>query len=314
MTASFPDFWNGKRYYSLDAYLKHTYGEKMYKLSLNGGMTCPNRDGTLGTRGCIFCSEGGSGDFAASSSLTVSAQLIKAREWIASKTSCTHYIAYFQAFTNTYAPVSYLRRIFMEAIENPDVAILSIATRPDCLSDEVLDLLLELNQIKPVWIELGLQTIHPETLAFIRSGFALSDFDRAVTELHKRGIKVIVHLILGLPGETKEMMRASVSYAAALPVFGMKLQLLHILKGTDLHTYYESHPFDTFTLDDYCDFVTECVALLPPDIVIHRLTGDGPKKLLAAPLWSADKKRVLNQLQRTFREKDIWQGKYYPQS
>lgn len=314
MTACFPDFWNGKRYYSLDAYLKHTYGEKMYKLSLNGGMTCPNRDGTLGTRGCIFCSEGGSGDFAASSSLTVSAQLIKARERIAGKTSCTHYIAYFQAFTNTYAPVSYLRRIFMEAIENPDVAILSIATRPDCLSDEVLDLLLELNQIKPVWIELGLQTIHPETLAFIRSGFALSDFDHAVTELHKRGIKVIVHLILGLPGETKEMMRASVSYAAALPVFGMKLQLLHILKGTDLHTYYESHPFDTFTLDDYCDFVTECVALLPPDIVIHRLTGDGPKKLLAAPLWSADKKRVLNQLQRTFREKDIWQGKYYPQS
>lgn len=314
MTASFPDFWNGKRYYSLDAYLKHTYGEKMYKLSLNGGMTCPNRDGTLGTRGCIFCSEGGSGDFAASSSLTVSAQLTEARERIAGKTSCTHYIAYFQAFTNTYAPVSYLRRIFMEAIENPDVAILSIATRPDCLSDEVLDLLLELNQIKPVWIELGLQTIHPETLAFIRSGFALSDFDHAVTELHKRGIKVIVHLILGLPGETKEMMRASVSYVAALPVFGMKLQLLHILKGTDLHTYYESHPFDTFTLDDYCDFVTECVALLPPDIVIHRLTGDGPKKLLAAPLWSADKKRVLNQLQRTFREKDIWQGKYYPQS
>ena len=314
MTASFPDFWNGKRYYSLDAYLKHTYGEKMYKLSLNGGMTCPNRDGTLGTRGCIFCSEGGSGDFAASSSLTVSAQLTEARERIAGKTACTHSIAYFQAFTNTYAPVSYLRRIFMEAIENPDVAILSIATRPDCLSDEVLDLLLELNQIKPVWIELGLQTIHPETLAFIRSGFALSDFDRAVTELHKRGIKVIVHLILGLPGETKEMMRASVSYAAALPVFGMKLQLLHILKGTDLHTYYESHPFDTFTLDDYCDFVTECVALLPPDIVIHRLTGDGPKKLLAAPLWSADKKRVLNQLQRTFREKDIWQGKYYPQS
>ena len=305
---------NQNHFYSLDTYLKETFGEKVYRISLNGGMTCPNRDGTLGTRGCIFCSEGGSGDFAASSSLTVSAQLIKARERIAGKTSCTHYIAYFQAFTNTYAPVSYLRRIFMEAIENPDVAILSIATRPDCLSDEVLDLLLELNQIKPVWIELGLQTIHPETLAFIRSGFALSDFDRAVTELHKRGIKVIVHLILGLPGETKEMMRASVSYAAALPVFGMKLQLLHILKGTDLHTYYESHPFDTFTLDDYCDFVTECVALLPPDIVIHRLTGDGPKKLLAAPLWSADKKRVLNQLQRTFREKDIWQGKYYPQS
>lgn len=285
----------------------------MYKLSLNGGMTCPNRDGTLDTRGCIFCSAGGSGDFAASASLDIPSQLAEAKSRICKKVSCTHYIAYFQAFTNTYAPVSYLRHIFTETIRNPEIAILSIATRPDCLSEEVLSLLSELNQIKPVWIELGLQTIHQATSAFIRSGFSLTDFDRAVSELHKRGIRVIVHLILGLPGETKEMMLSSVSYAAALPVFGMKLQLLHILKGTDLFTYYEEHPFPIFTLEDYCDFVTDCVALLPPDIVIHRLTGDGPKRLLAAPLWSADKKRVLNQLQHTFRTKDIWQGKHCPQ-
>ena len=306
--------WLGKPYYSLDAYLKKTFGEKVYKLSLDGGMTCPNRDGTCGDRGCIFCSAGGSGDFAGDRNKSIPEQIREQKSLLQQKRPVHKFIAYFQAYTNTYAPVEYLEKIFREAISDEEVVVLSIGTRPDCLGEEVLSLLEELNQIKPVWIELGLQTIHPETLAFIRSGFALSDFDRAVTELHKRGIKVIVHLILGLPGETKEMMRASVSYAAALPVFGMKLQLLHILKGTDLHTYYESHPFDTFTLDDYCDFVTECVALLPPDIVIHRLTGDGPKKLLAAPLWSADKKRVLNQLQRTFREKDIWQGKYYPQS
>ena len=309
MAACFPDFWNGKRYYSLDAYLKHTYGEKMYKLSLNGGMTCPNRDGTLGTRGCIFCSEGGSGDFAASSSLTVSAQLIKARERIAGKTSCTHYIAYFQAFTNTYAPVSYLRRIFMEAIQNPDVAILSIATRPDCLSDEILDLLFELNQIKPVWIELGLQTIHPETLHAIRSGFTLSQFEQAVSDLHKRNIPVITHLILGLPGETKEDMLSSVRYVGSLPVTGIKLQLLHILKGTYLGTAYMADPFPLFTLEEYCDLIADCIALLPPEIVIHRLTGDGPRNLLLAPLWSTDKKRVLNTIQKCLRERDLWQGK-----
>lgn len=312
MTAELPDFWNGRRYFALDAYLKHTYGEKMYKLSLDGGMTCPNRDGTLDTRGCIFCSEGGSGDFAASASLGISEQIKQAKARISGKATCTHYIAYFQAFTNTYAPVSYLRRIFMEAIQNPDIAILSIATRPDCLSEEVLSLLEELAQIKPVWIELGLQTIHPATTKFIRSGFSIADFDRAVAELEKRGIRTIVHLILGLPGETREMMLSSVSYVASLPVFGMKLQLLHILKGTDLLSYYEIHPFPLFSLEGYCDFVADCIALLPPDIVIHRLTGDGPKRLLAAPLWSADKKRVLNQMQRTFREKDIWQGKYCP--
>lgn len=306
--------WNGKRYYSLDAYLKQTYGEKVYKLSLNGGMTCPNRDGKLGTKGCIFCSAGGSGDFAAPASLSISEQIENARSQIEKKTSCRKYIAYFQAFTNTYAPVSHLRKIFTEAITNPDIAILSIATRPDCLDEDILSLLEELNRIKPVWIELGLQTIHPATSAFIRSGFSLSDFDRAVTDLQKIGIKIIVHLILGLPAETKEMMLASVSYVSHLPVFGIKLQLLHILKGTDLADYYRIHPFPIFMLDEYCNMIADCLEILPERIVIHRITGDGPKNLLLEPLWSRDKKRVLNQIQKTLKERNTYQGRCCPKN
>ena len=281
----------------------------MYKLSLNGGMTCPNRDGTLDTRGCIFCSAGGSGDFASSATLSIPEQLLSARNLISGKTKCQKFIAYFQAFTNTYAPVSYLRRIFTEAITNPDIAILSIATRPDCLNGEILSLLSELNEIKPVWVELGLQTIHTSTSNFIRSGFSLQDFNAAVLALEKCKIKVIVHLILGLPGETPEMMRSSVSYVAALPIFGVKLQLLHILKGTDLATYYANHPFFIFTLEDYCAMIADCLELLPKDIVIHRLTGDGPKHLLVAPRWSMDKRNVLNQIQRTLKERNTYQGR-----
>lgn len=306
-----PDFWNGKRYYSLDAYLKHTYGEKMYKLSLNGGMTCPNRDGTLGNRGCIFCSAGGSGDFATPASLSISAQIEVAKEKVSAKTSCKKYIAYFQAFTNTYAPVSYLRKIFTEAITNPDIAILSIATRPDCLNDDALALLIELNQIKPVWVELGLQTIHPKTTAFLRSGFTLTDFERSVSHLQNAGISVIAHLILGLPGETPAMMLDSVSYLGKLSIFGIKLQLLHILKGTDLADYYKTHPFPVFTLPEYCDMIAACLELLPPQMVIHRITGDGPKDLLLAPLWSTNKKHVLNQIQKNLKEKNTWQGRLF---
>lgn len=306
-----PQFWGDKRYYSLDFYLKHTFGEKVYRLSLNGGMTCPNRDGTLGTRGCIFCSAGGSGDFAAAPTLSVTEQIGQAKERIAAKSHCRKYIAYFQAYTNTYAPVSYLREIFTEALSHPDIVALSIATRCDCLSDEILDLLEDLNHTKPVWVELGLQTIHEATLTRIRSGFTLSQYEQAVTALHARSIPIITHLILGLPGETREMMRASVSHIAQLPIQGVKLQLLHILKNTDLGTLYETTPFPLFSLEEYCDFVADCIALLPPDMVIHRLTGDGPRSLLLAPLWSTDKKRVLNTIQKSFRERDLWQGKFF---
>ncbi len=303
-------FWGDKRYYSLDYYLKQTFGEKVYRLSLNGGMTCPNRDGTLGDRGCIFCSAGGSGDFAASSG-SITDQIAQAKERILAKTNCNKFIAYFQAFTNTYAPVFTLRQLFYEAIRQPEIVALSIATRCDCLSPEILDLLEELNQIKPVWIELGLQTIHEETLTFIRSGFTLHQYEKAVYALHERGISVITHLILGLPGETKDAMRASVSYVASLPVDGIKLQLLHVLKGTDLGTLYQKEPFPLFTLEEYCSFVAECISLLPPDMVVHRLTGDGPRNLLLAPLWSTDKKRVLNTIQKQLKEADLWQGKYF---
>lgn len=301
--------WDGQRYYSLNTFLKQTYGEKVYRLSLNGGMTCPNRDGTLGERGCIFCSAGGSGDFAAPAALSVTGQIEHAKARIAGKTKARKFIAYFQAYTNTYAPVPYLRRIFLEAIRHPDVVILSVATRPDCLGEGVLDLLSELTQYKPVWVELGLQTIHASSHRLIRSGFSRNDFDRAVFHLHERKIPVITHLILGLPGETRDMMLDSVAYVGSLPVSGVKLQLLHILKGTDLAAYYQANPFPLMDPDSYADLIADCLQILPPDIVIHRITGDGPKKLLIAPQWSADKKRVLNTLTRTLNERDCYQGK-----
>lgn len=303
-------YWNDKRYHSLDYHFKTTFGEKIYRLSLNGGMTCPNRDGHISTGGCIFCSAGGSGDFAASPTLSITEQIEEAKQRIAGKTKCTKYIAYFQAYTNTYAPVDYLRKIFSEAIAHPDIVALSIATRCDCLPEDVLDLLEELNQIKPVWIELGLQTIHSQTLELIRSGFTLEQFDTAVANLHARGIPVITHLILGLPGETKDDMLASLAHVAKMPVAGLKLQLLHVLRSTDLAAYYEANPFWTFTLEEYCDFIVDCIELLPPEIVIHRLTGDGPRKLLIAPLWSTDKKRVLNTIHKRLAERETWQGKF----
>ena len=298
-------------YYSLNDYLKQTFGEKVYRLSLNGGMTCPNRDGTLDSRGCIFCSAGGSGDFAASPSLSVTEQIEQAKERIQKKSNCKKFIAYFQAYTNTYAPVPYLKKLFTEAINHPDIVAISIGTRCDCLDDDVLELLCELNQIKPVWVELGLQSIHNETHTRIRSGFTYEQYLHAVTSLKEKHITVITHLILGLPGETKEMMLASVDAVAALPCDGIKLQLLHVLKNTDLASLYESDPFPVFSLEDYCDFIVTCVEHLPPRMVVHRLTGDGPRSLLIAPLWSTDKKRVLNTIQKRFRERDTWQGKLY---
>lgn len=304
-------FWGEKRYYSVDYYLKNTFGEKVYRLSLNGGMTCPNRDGTLDTRGCIFCSAAGSGDFAQNARESIPKQLSDAKAQIRTKRNCNKFIAYFQAYTNTYAPVDYLRAIFMEAIQDPDVVILSIATRPDCLSDEVLDLLRELNQIKPVWIELGLQTIHPETSHFIRSGFTLECFHEAVNRLSALSIPVIVHVILGLPGETRKQMLETVSHVGALHVFGIKLQLLHVLSDTDLGTLYKEQPFHLFTREEYCQLIVDCLAILPPEITIHRLTGDGPKDLLIGPLWSSAKRSVLNQIHRELKAQDIWQGKHY---
>ncbi len=315
------ELWNGLPYYSLNTWLKQTFGTKVYKLSLHAGMTCPNRDGNIGHRGCIFCSAGGSGEFAAGGSFSEHPAVwdigkqIEAAKQLVSKKMCAdgRYIAYFQSFTNTYAPVCELSRLFHAAIIRPDIAALSIATRPDCLEPEKIQLLHELNQEKPVWVELGLQTIHANTAVFIRRGYPLSCFEDTIKRLKDAGLTVIVHLILGLPGESYAQMLESVNYLAHFSpaIDGIKLQLLHVLKGTDLAVLYEQQPFPLFTADEYVDFVITCLEYLPPSIVIHRLTGDGPKKLLIAPRWSADKKMVLNLFTRRFRERNTWQGKYF---
>lgn len=303
--------WDEKRYYSLDYYLKQTYGEKLYKIALDGGMTCPNRDGTLGVRGCIFCSAGGSGDFAGDRRTSITEQIEAGKAQSIRKHNGSSYIAYFQAYTNTYAPVSYLRSVFTEAINHPDIRILSIATRPDCLNDDVLALLAELNKKKPVWVELGLQTIHEETAQFIRRGYKLPVFKDALRKLRKIGITVIVHTILCLPGESREMMLDTIRYLNTQDIQGIKLQLLHILKHTDLADYYEKHPFYLPSQEEYYELLGMCICSLRPDIVIHRLTGDGPKQLLVAPLWTGNKRQVLNGMQRYFKEQNIWQGKEF---
>ena len=303
--------WGEKRYHSLDRELKDTFGEKVYKITLNGGMTCPNRDGRAGNGGCIFCSAQGSGDFAGDAALSVTEQLRQGKADLQKKRPIRSYIAYFQAFTNTYAPVDYLERIFAEAIRDPDVKILSIATRPDCLGPDVLALLARLNRIKPVWVELGLQTVHPETAELIRRGYPLEVFDRAVKNLRSIGITVIVHVILFLPGETEEMMLQTLDYLNRSDIQGIKLQLLHVLKGTDLAELYESEPFHVPDMDEYIRLLGRCICALRPDIVIHRLTGDGPKDLLIAPLWTGAKRTVLNNIHRYLKENDLWQGKDY---
>lgn len=309
--------WNGKPYHSLDYEMKRRFGTKVYKIALEGGMTCPNRDSTIGTGGCIFCSAGGSGDFAVplqgAAGMTeesVHRQIDLAISRISRKmgSSPGAYIAYFQSYTNTYAPVSYLRQLFTAAILHPEIRVLSIATRPDCLPEEVLDLLEELNQIKPVWIELGLQTIHPDTARLIRRGYELDCFTDAKNRLRRRGLEVIVHVILGLPGEDRTQMLETVSWLGSNDIQGIKLQLLHILKGTDQALLYEQAPFPVMSMEEYLDLVIDCVSLLPPEIVIHRITGDGPKNLLIAPLWSANKRLVLNTLTRRFQERGITQG------
>ena len=300
-----------KPYRSLDSYLKETFGEKVYKITLNGGMTCPNRDGHIGTGGCIFCSPGGSGDFAGNAALSITEQLAAGKAQLLAKRPVRSYIAYFQAFTNTYAPAGYLEQIFTEAIQDPEVKVLSIATRPDCLGDDVLKILKRLNGIKPVWVELGLQTIHPQSARFIRRGYGLEIFDRAVKDLRKAGIKVIVHVILFLPKETEEMMLETIDYLNRCDIQGVKLQLLHILEGTDLADIYREEHFHTPDMEEYVRLLGKCILRLRPDIVIHRLTGDGPKDILIAPLWTGAKRTVLNRLHQYLKENEIWQGKEY---
>ena len=285
-------------YYSFNRYLRERFDCKVYKICINGGFTCPNRDGTLGTRGCIFCSEGGSGDFAEDARLSITQQIEAGKRRVAKKVKSGKYIAYFQAFTNTYAPVEVLRQKFEEAARHPDIVMLSIATRPDCLPDEVIELLCEINEKKPVSVELGLQTIHKKSADYIRRGYELSCFDDAVKRLKAAGLDIVCHIILGLPGESRSDMLESVDYACKSGINGIKLQLLHILRGTDLEKDYAAGGFETLSLEEYLEIIKSCIEIIPDGVVIHRLTGDGAKKDLIAPLWSADKKRVLNAIAR----------------
>ncbi len=303
--------WNGKPYHSFDYMLKERFSCKIYKTALNGGMTWPNRDGTLGERGCIFCSQGGSGDFAGDRRDSITEQINKQAEKLAQKRNASAFIAYFQAYTNTYAPVEYLRKIYTEAINHPQVAAVSIGTRPDCLGPDVLALLEELNQIKPVWIELGLQTIHERTAAYIRRGYPLSCFEEAVKALRQRDLEVIVHTILGLPGESRQDILETMEYLNHRDIQGIKLQLLHVLKGTDLALDYLEGRFSVYTMEEYLDVLIDCLEHLSPDIVIHRLTGDGPKDLLMAPLWSSKKRTVLNTLHHECKIRHAYQGRLY---
>lgn len=305
--------WHNKPYYSLDAYCKNEFGHKCYKIALNAGMTCPNRDGTLGSRGCIFCSAGGSGDFAALGD-SIPQQLEQGKLLFGDKKTGSNYIAYFQAYTNTYAPVDYLEKIYAEALSCPEVCGISIATRPDCLGEAVLSLLVRLRKQFPdkfIWLELGLQTIHETTAAYIRRGYPLSCFEKAVTDLNALDLPYIVHVILGLPGETPEMIYDTIRYLNTQKPFGIKLQLLHVLSGTDLAADYEAGLFRVYEKEEYLDLLIHCLELLSPDVVVHRLTGDGPKDILLAPLWSRNKRDVLNSLHQKMKQENTYQGRLW---
>ena len=300
--------WNGRRYYSLDAYLKEKFGQKLYKLSLDGGMTCPNRDGRISYGGCIFCSVEGSGDFAVSCLPGTDSQIEYAKSLISEKYSGDKFIAYFQSYTNTYAPVDYLEKLFMPVIMRDDIAVLDIATRPDCLEPEKLLLISDLAKIKPVWVELGLQSANDGTASLINRGYPNEVYERAVKSLHIAGTEVITHMIIGLPHETQSNMLDTARYIAECGSDGIKLQLLHILKGTRLATMYADGEFEALSLQEYISLVCDIIAVLPESVVIHRLTGDGDKAKLIAPKWSGDKRRVLNLINRELKIRDIVQG------
>lgn len=297
-------------YHSFNQAMRRQFGDKVYKLALDGGMGCPNRDGTCGVRGCIFCSEQGSGDFAAPRCADIRQQLEAAKARVRQKAPNARYIAYFQSFTNTYAPLAYLEALFTQTINQADIVALSIATRPDCLPPETVELLMRLNRIKPVWVELGLQTIFDDTARYIRRGYALPVFDDAMRRLKQAGLTVIVHQILGLPGETRQMMVETTRYIAASGAGGIKLQLLHVLEGTDLAADWRAGRVPILELEEYLSILADCLRVLPPEMIIHRLTGDGPKRILLAPVWSGDKKRVLNEMNRYFIRENVIQGQW----
>ncbi|AFS79769.1 radical SAM domain-containing protein [Gottschalkia acidurici 9a] len=300
--------WGDKRYRSFNYEMKRIFGTKIIKLSLDGGFTCPNRDGTLGSKGCIFCGEEGSGEFAASRTLGIKEQIENQKEFLSKKWNVGKYIAYFQNFTNTYSTYEDLKEKYNSAISQEGVVGLAIATRPDCLSDEVLDLLEEINKKTFLWIELGLQTIHENTAEFIGRGYSLDRYDKAIRQLNKRNIKTVTHLILGLPNESREDIISSVKYVSNTGTWGVKFHLLYIQKGTELYEYYKRTPFSILSMDEYISLVVDSIENLSPNMVIHRLTGDGKRSLLVEPLWSLDKRRVFSGIDMELKRRDSYQG------
>ncbi len=306
--------WDGKRYYSLKSFFKNKFGEKVYKIAVDAGFSCPNRDGTIGSEGCIFCSPRGSGDFAGFRHERIYSQLMdspKGARVLASRHGIRKYVAYFQAYTNTYADIEELRQKYYEALSVPGVVGVAIATRPDCLGEEVLSLLEELSHDTYLWVELGLQTIHQHTADIIRRGYSLPCFEQAVNNLNRLGIDTVCHLIFGLPGESREDMLASVKYIAQKNMQGVKIHLLHVLEGTHLADMYNNNEFTLLTMNEYVKLAVDAVELLPPEMVIHRLTGDGPKDTLIGPRWSMNKREVLNSIEKELVHRDSWQGKCF---
>lgn len=300
-----------KYFYTINDFLKEKFDTKVIKLSLDGGFTCPNRDGTVGTGGCIFCSESGSGEFSGDSKLSISEQIQSQINFLSTKWQNAKYIAYFQNFTNTYAPTEYLRKIYDEALSNENVVGLAIATRPDCLSDEVIELLCEYNSKTFLWLELGLQTIHSKSTKFIRRGYDLKTFDSAMHTLNSKNIKTVAHIIVNLPNETDGEIFESIEYVCDSGIWGIKLHMLNILKNTDLACYFDKHPFYLKDADEYISLISNFLSKIPPHIVIHRLTGDGDKKSLITPRWILNKRYILNGIQKYMRENNLYQGKYY---
>lgn len=299
---------DGKRYNTLNNELQRIFGEKVLKLSLDGGFTCPNRDGTIDKRGCIFCSEEGSGEFAGSRHVSIREQVDEQKRLLSRKWKANKYIAYFQNFTNTYNSVERLRTLYDETLKLDGVVGLAIATRPDCLSDDVIDLLQEFNKKTFLWVELGLQSIHESSARFIRRGYCLPTYSNAVERLKEKNIRVVTHLIIGLPNEDKDDIMASVRYVANKKIWGIKLHSLYIQRGTDLYEYYLKAPFRLPTKDEYVDIIVDALEILPADVIIHRLTGDGKKELLYEPKWSLDKASVLTSVDKELKIRDSHQG------
>ncbi len=303
--------WNGKRYHSLNYFLRNKFNQKVFKISLDGGFSCPNRDGTISSGGCLFCSESGSGDYAGSRTLSIGKQFCDVKEMMNKKWKEGKYIAYFQAFTNTYAPVEELREKYNEAIKQEGVVALAIATRPDCLGDDVLDLLEEINKDIYVWVELGLQTVSDETARKINRGYKLEVYEEAIRKLKERNIDFVTHCIFGLPGETKEDMLKTVDYVAHTGSKGIKFHLLHLMKNTPMVKLYERGELKFMSQDDYIDLICKAVSIIPEDMIVHRLTGDSPRDLLIGPMWSLKKWEILNAIDKALVDNGIYQGKEF---